>query len=231
MGKHYNFIPYEAQSYSDAEQQDRVQAFYSFMDTRRSVRDFSDRPVPRNLVESLIQTASTAPSGANKQPWTFCLVGDPHLKREIRLAAEKEEYESYNHRMSEEWLEDLKPMGTDWNKPFLEIAPWLIVVFKRAYEEENGIKRKNYYVNESVGLACGFLIAAIHNAGLVTLTHTPSPMNFLTSILQRPENERAFLLLPVGYPASDATVPDISRKGLDEICVPYLQDAQGQPDQ
>jgi nitroreductase len=192
------------------------------MNRRRSLRYFSDKPLPREVIENLIKTASTAPSGAHKQPWTFCAVSDPAIKSQIREAAEKEEYESYNGRMSEEWLRDLAPLGTDWHKPFLEIAPWLIVVFKKAYElDGNGEKRKCYYVNESVGLAAGFLLAAIHHAGLVSLTHTPSPMNFLQKILDRPDNERPFLLIPVGYPAEAAEVPDLRRKSLGEVAVFY----------
>ncbi len=164
--------------------------------------------------------AASAPSGANKQPWTFCAISNPEVKRQIRIAAEQEEKESYEGRMSPEWLEDLAPLGTDWHKPFLEIAPWLIVVFRKPFDyQSNGSKRQNYYVQESVGIACGFLIAAIHAAGLVTLTHTPSPMNFLQKILDRPDNERPFLLLPVGYPAPDAMVPDIQKKGTDEVLV------------
>ncbi len=217
----YPFVPYEGMSFSPEESLARARSFYRFMDRRRSVRAFSDQPVPRELIEQLIMTASTAPSGAHKQPWTFCAVGDPDIKRQIREAAEKEEYENYHGRMTEEWLRDLAPLGTDWRKPFLEIAPWLIVVFKKVYEVVDGEKRKNYYVNESVGLATGFLLAAIHNAGLVSLTHTPSPMNFLQKILDRPENERPFLLIPVGYPASDAQVPDLKRKGPDEVIVWY----------
>jgi iodotyrosine deiodinase len=188
--------------------------FYKKMDNRRTVRDFSDKPVPREIIENLILTASTAPSGAHKQPWTFCAIATPSVKKAIRAAAEKEEYDSYNGRMSETWLKDLAPLGTDWQKPFLEIAPWLLVVFA----QPTGFnKEKHYYVQESVGIACGFLIAAIHNAGLVTLTHTPSPMNFLKTILKRPDNERPFLLLPVGYPADEVYVPDIQRKQLRDI--------------
>lgn len=215
----YLFKPYEGISYSTKESQQRTHDFYNYMNHRRSVRDFSEQPVAKEIIHDLIMTASTAPSGAHKQPWTFCAVSDPSIKSEIRKAAEKEEYESYNNRMSEEWLEALKPIGTDWNKPFLEIAPWLIIVFKKPYELENGEKKKNYYVNESVGIACGILITAIHNAGLITLTHTPSPMNFLQKILNRPENERAFLILPVGYPAEDAQVPDFGRKTAEEVIV------------
>jgi nitroreductase len=197
-------------------------SFYEYMNRRRSLRYFSDKPVPKEVIENLIKTASTAPSGAHKQPWTFCAVSDPAIKSQIREAAEKEEYESYNGRMSEEWLRDLAPLGTDWHKPFLEIAPWLIVVFKKAYElDENGEKRKCYYVNESAGLAAGFLLAAIHHVGLVSLTHTPSPMNFLQKILGRADNERPFLLIPVGYPAEGAEVPDLRRKSLEEVSIFY----------
>jgi nitroreductase len=215
------FIPYNSEKYSPEEMLQRAQALHAFCEKRRSIRMFSDKAVPYEVIEKLILTANTAPSGANKQPWTFCVVSDPKMKKKIREAAEKEEYESYHGRMSESWLEDLKPFGTDWHKPFLETAPFLIIVFKRAYETENGEKANNYYVNESVGIACGFLIHAIHNAGLVTLTHTPSPMNFLTKILDRPQNERPFLLLPVGYPADDAVVPDIKRKTAGQIIVRY----------
>ena len=200
---------------------DRAREFYEYMDRRRTIREFSDRPVPKALMENLIRAASTAPSGAHKQPWTFCLIGDPAVKKEIRIAAEKEEYEGYNGRMSDEWLEDLKPFGTDWNKPFIETVPWVVVIFKRVYELVDGQKRKNYYVNDSVGLASGFFLAAAHQAGLSTLTHTPSPMNFLGKILNRPENERPFLLVPVGYPADDAQVPDLTRKPLDQVMVEY----------
>ena len=215
------FIPYQIPHIGQAEMAERAKQYFATLDTRRTVRDFSDRAVPKEVIENLIRTASTAPSGAHKQPWTFCAVSDPAIKSEIRKAAEKEEYESYNGRMSEEWLRDLAPLGTDWNKPFLEIAPWLIVVFKKAYDLVDGERRKCYYVNESVGLAAGFLLTAIHNAGLVSLTHTPSPMNFLQKILDRPENERPFLLIPVGYPAEDATVPDLQRKPLEEVAVFY----------
>ncbi len=215
----YPHIHYSSQSFTEAETFARSQSFLSHMQKRRSLRFFSDRPVPREVIENLIMTASTAPSGAHKQPWTFCVVSDPAIKAKIREAAEAEERESYNGRMSEEWLRDLAPLGTDWQKPFLEIAPWLIVVFKKAYEMEGGERRKCYYVSESVGIAAGFLLAAIHNAGLVSLTHTPSPMNFLQKIFDRPDNERPFLLIPVGYPAEGATVPDLRRKGLEEVSV------------
>ncbi|WP_026950647.1 nitroreductase family protein [Algoriphagus mannitolivorans] len=196
--------------------------FYYKMNQRRTVRDFDTRPVPLEVMENLILTAGTAPSGAHKQPWTFCLISDPELKRKIREAAEEEEKISYSQRMPEEWKKDLKPLGTDWRKPFLEEAPYLIVVFKQSYGlDESGNKSQHYYVSESVGIACGFLIAAIHQAGLVTVTHTPSPMNFLAKILNRPENEKPYLLLPVGYPKSETFVPDIQRKELEKILVPY----------
>lgn len=219
--KKYPFIPFEGLDMSQEETRLKAKAFRVFFDARRTVREFSDTPVPKAVIEDLIMTASSAPSGANKQPWTFCAVSDPSLKTKIRRAAEKEEYENYHGRMSEEWLRDLAPLQTDWHKEFLEIAPWLIVVFKKAYDIAGDEKRKNYYVNESVGLACGFLLAAIHNAGLVALTHTPSPMNFLQLILRRPENERPFLLIPVGYPAEQARVPDIRRKPASKVVVYY----------
>lgn len=216
------FVPYYPPAYAPAETAQRAADFYQYMDGRRSVRHFSDRPVPRSVIEQLVLTASTAPSGAHKQPWTFCVVSDPIVKKSIREAAEQEEYESYNGRMSDAWLQDLAPLGTDWQKPFLETAPWLIVVFRKAYDvQPDGSQRKNYYVQESVGIACGFLIAAIHQAGLVTLTHTPSPMNFLQTILQRPDNERPFLLLPVGYAAEAVEVPHLQRKPLSEIAQWY----------
>ncbi len=221
FAEEYPFVPYRGQPFSEAERLQRARSFYEYMNLRRSVRDFSDRPVPRELIAHLIMTAATAPSGAHKQPWTFCVVSDPAIKRQIREAAEKEEYENYHGRMSEEWLRDLAPLGTDWRKPFLEIAPYLIVVFKRVYDWVDGRKRKNYYVNESVGLATGFLLAAIHHAGLAALTHTPSPMNFLQKILKRPDNERPFLLIPVGYPAEDARVPDLQRKSAEEVIAWY----------
>ena len=215
------FIPYRGPAFSEEESARRVREFYAYLDRRRSVRHFDSKPVARGVIEDLIRTASTAPSGAHKQPWTFCAVSDPEIKRKIREAAEQEEYENYHGRMSEEWLRDLAPLGTDWHKEFLEIAPWLVVVFKKAYDVVDGEKRKNYYVQESVGLACGFLLAAIHEAGLVSLTHTPSPMNFLQDILGRPDNERPFLLIPVGYPSDEAVVPDLTRKPLDEVAVWY----------
>ena len=220
--KGFEHIKYSHVHYAPEEMVSRSQRFYEWMETRRSVRDFSDKPVPREVIENVLMSASTAPSGAHKQPWTFCVVSDPGIKKQIREAAEKEEYESYTKRMSEEWLDDLKPMATDWNKPFLETVPYLIILFKRPFEyDKDGNKHQNYYVNESVGLAAGMLITAIHDAGLVTLTHTPSPMNFLQKILNRPDNERAFLLLPVGYEAEEVYVPNNRRKSLEEIAVFY----------
>ncbi len=216
-----HMIPYFPIRFAPEKMIQRAESFYHLMDGRRTVRDFSSKAIPDEILEHLIKTAGTAPSGANKQPWTFCIVRDPYIKKQIREAAEKEEYENYHGRMPEEWLNDLAVLGTDWNKPFLETAPCLIVVFKKNYEIVNQTKHKNYYVQESVGLACGFLIAAIHNAGLVCLTHTPSPMNFLQEILKRPENEKPFLLIPVGYPADDVSVPAISRKPISEIAVIY----------
>ena len=208
--------------YSEQEILRRSTEFYDRMEERRSVRHFSERPVPKEIIQRLLLTASTAPSGAHKQPWTFCAISKPSLKKEIRTAAEQEEKESYEHRMGLRWKKDLEPMATDMHKPFLETAPWLIVVCKRIFEyDSEGNKINNYYVNESVGIACGMLIAAIHQAGLVTLTHTPSPMKFLTRILKRPDNERPFLLLPVGYPKDPAYVPELRRKGLDEIAIFY----------
>lgn len=198
--------------------------FCDIMNQRRSVRFFSDKPVPREVIENLIRAAGAAPSGANKQPWRFVAVSDPALKREIRIAAEDEEKLFYEKRASDVWKRDLYPLGTDWRKPFLEIAPWLIVVFKlmkdsRHTERRSEFSDQVYYVNESVGIAVGFLLAAAHHAGLCALTHTPSPMKFLAKILKRPEYERPYLLIPLGYPAEDCLVPDIHRKALDEILV------------
>jgi nitroreductase len=207
---------------SESEVLDNSRKAHEFYDTRRTVREFSDRPIPREVIENLIMAASTAPSGAHKQPWTFCAVSSPDLKKQIREAAEKEEYESYNGRMSDTWLEDLAPLGTDWNKPFLEVAPWLVIVFRRIYEvDENVGKRNNYYVQESVGLASGFFLRAVHEAGLVALTHTPSPMNFLTELLGRPQNEKPYLLIPIGYPLEATEVPDLERKEAKDVIVWY----------
>lgn len=216
--KGFKHIKFNQTEFSSEEMVNKSESFYQWMNIRRSVREFSDKPVPKEVIENIIKTASTAPSGAHKQPWTFCIISNPILKSEIRKAAELEEKESYENRMSDRWLKDLEHLGTDMNKPFLEIAPWLIVVFKRVFEyDENGEKYNNYYVNESVGLAAGMLITAIHNAGLATLTHTPSPMRFLSKILDRPDNERPFLLLPVGYAKDPVFVPDLKRKKLNEI--------------
>ena len=217
----FKHIKYKSEDISAEESLQRSNAFYKWLDTRRSVRDYSDKPVSKEIIENIIKAASTAPSGAHKQPWTFCAISNKELKHRIRLAAETEEKESYQRRMSERWIKDLLPLGTDPNKSFIDIAPWIIVAFKRNYEIVDGEKRNNYYVNESVGLATGMLIAAIHNAGLVTLTHTPSPMKFLNDLLERPKNENAFLLLPVGYPKNPAYVPDIHRKSLNEVAVFY----------
>jgi iodotyrosine deiodinase len=214
----FPFIPYQREINSPEKMISLSSEFYHWMNQRRSLRDFSSRPVPKEVIENILLTASTSPSGAQKQPWTFCVVSSPEIKSKIRIEAEKEEKESYDGRMSEEWLADLRPLQTDWQKPFLEIAPYLIVVFKKVFDlGDDGSKKTNYYVNESVGIACGLLLAAIHHAGLVALTHTPSPMNFLAKILNRPENERPFLLIPVGYPADEVFVPKLRRKGLEEI--------------
>jgi iodotyrosine deiodinase len=213
-----DFIPYQAQTFSDAETAARSQVFYEYMDTRRSIRTFSERAVARQTVEQILMTASSAPSGAHKQPWTFCAVEHIELKSQIRKAAEAEEYTNYHGRMSEEWLQNLVPFATDWQKTFLETAPWLIIVFKKSYDiDEAGKQHKNYYVTESVGIACGFLLAAIHQAGLVSLTHTPSPMNFLQKILNRPENEKPFLLIPIGYAQEGVEVPNIKRKTAEDV--------------
>lgn len=217
----YPFVPYRPERLPEDESLRRGQAFYDKMDQRRSVRHFCEDPVPREAIELAIRTASTAPSGAHRQPWTFVAVDDAEVKKQIRIAAEAEERESYEGgRMPPEWLEALAPLGTDWHKPYLETVPWIVVGFEQIHGfYPDGRKRKNYYVRESVGLACGLFIAALHEMGLSTLTHTPSPMAFLTRILGRPKNERPFILFPVGYPAADATVPDLRRKSLDEVAV------------
>ncbi len=208
--------------YTEQEMIDRSSSFYKWLNKRRSIRIFSDKPIPKSVIENLILTASTSPSGAHKQPWTFCAVSNKELKAKIRIAAEAEEKISYESRMSARWKDDLKALGTDRHKPFLETTPWLIIVFKKTYDlSETNQKKNNYYVNESVGIACGMLITAIHNAGLVTLTHTPSPMNFLADLLNRPVNEKAFMLFPVGYAAAEVFVPNINRKPLDDVSVFY----------
>ena len=192
----------------------RAQQFRALMQQRRSVRTFSSRSVARELIEQAILTAGTAPSGAHREPWHFVAVNDPGIQSEIRKAAEKEERESYERRMSKEWLDALYPLGTDWNKPFLETAPWLVICFAKNIGDDG---KKNYYVQESCGIACGLFIAAIHNLGLVTLTHTPSPMRFLGDILERPKHERAYILFPVGYPAEGVMVPDLKRKSQEQL--------------
>lgn len=206
--------------YTPEEMSDRATDFRRLMDRRRTVRDFSSRPVPKALIEDCVMTAATAPSGANQQPWTFVCISDPAVKSEIRLAAEKEEREFYGGRASTEWLDALAPLGTDSDKPFLETAPWLIAIFAQRYGRgPDGTRTKHYYVPESVGIAIGLLIASLHNAGLATLTHTPSPMGFLNEICGRPEHEKALILLVAGYPADEATVPDIKRKAADDVIV------------
>ncbi|MCL4158361.1 UNVERIFIED_CONTAM: hypothetical protein GTU68_063225 [Idotea baltica] len=196
----------------------RAKEFYQEMNGRRTVREFSSEPIPEEVLDYIIRTAGTAPSGAHKQPWSYCVVTSPEIKTKVRKAAEEEEIENYNGRMGDRWLKDLEKFGTDSVKEFLEEAPALIVVFKRLYEEnEVGSKENNYYVNESVGISVGLLLAAIQHVGLVSVTHTPSPMNFLARVLGRPKNERAFLLIPVGHPKKGVRVPDLKRKILEDI--------------
>ncbi len=222
------FLPLQFARLEPVERRRSSAEFLASLSTRRTVRDFSGDPVPFDLVRNAIRVAASAPSGANRQPWRFVVVCDPQVKRQIRIAAEAEEKESYERRMPPEWLEALAPLGTDWHKPFLETAPCLIAVFRMDFEPvpksggvDDGtvVKRKNYYASESVGIACGFLIAALHLSGLATLTHTPSPMGFLNRILDRPPHEKPYLLIPVGLPAQGATVPDIPRKSLEEVLV------------
>ncbi len=211
-------ITYDFQEFPVEEIQRRALNYYQNMSRRRTIRDFSNREVPIDVIENCIRTADTAPSGANQHPWHFVVVTDPGKKRKIREAAENEEKEFYSGRAPRKWLEVLAPLGTDENKPFLETAPYLIVIFSQVHGfDKNGEKTKHYYVNESVGIATGLLVSAIHYSGLASLTHTPSPMRFLNQILNRPNSERPFLLLIVGYPATDAKVPDIKRKSLSEI--------------
>ena len=193
-------------------------SFLANISSRRSVRDFSYEAVPIELITNAVKAAASAPSGANKQPWHFVVVNDPLVKREIRMAAEKEEKAFYSYRASSEWLKDLEPFETNWSKPFLEIAPSLIIVFKKVYDVRKKQRKKNYYVNESVGIASGILLAALHHSGLATLTHTPAPMGFLEGILKRPKNEKAFLLIPVGFPSKDAEVPRLAKKSFNEVC-------------
>jgi iodotyrosine deiodinase len=214
------FRPLDFTPVSSEETLLRARAFYEEMNRRRTTRHFATTPVAREAIEYAIRTAGTAPSGAHQQPWTFVAVSDPALKTAIRDAAEREEREFYHGRAPRDWIEALAPLGTDEHKPHLTDAPWLVVVFRKAYGlGVGGEKRTYYYTNESVGIAVGLLVAAVHQMGLVTLTHTPNPMGFLSELLQRPANERAFLILPIGHPAADAQVPDINRKSLDEISV------------
>ena len=214
-----NFLPLTTyREYPVEEMKERAVAFYNDIRRRRTVREFSDRPVSREIIEHCLLAAGTAPNGANLQPWHFVAVSDPELKRKVRVAAEEEEQEFYSGRAPQEWLDALAPLGTDEKKPFLETAPYLIAIFAQRYGvTADGGQVKHYYATESVGIATGMLITAIHNAGLVSLTHTPSPMNFLNTLLNRPPNERPFLLLVVGYPAKGAKVPEISKKPLKEI--------------
>lgn len=213
----YNPVPYHPIPSDPSTLSTRVNEDFHFMNRRRSVRSISDQPIAKEVIEDLIRIAGTAPSGAHKQPWHFVAVSNPSLKAEIRAAAEEEEKSFYATRASEEWLEDLAPLGTDWQKEFLTKAPWLIIVFRVVYDDKPDGVKKNYYVQESVGIATGFLLEAIHRAGLVSLTHTPSPMNFISEILGRPKNEKPFLIIPVGHPEKDAQVPDLKRKDLSEF--------------
>ena len=212
-----SFVPLRFERRDSKEMLDAARAFRGELETRRSVRNFSKDPIPEGVLEECLRAAGSAPSGANLQPWSFVVVRDPALKRRIREAAEAEERENYEWRMGEAWLKDLEALGTDENKPFLEDAPALIVIFRQAYGLDDEEKRKHYYVMESVGIAAGFLLAGLHQAGLATLTHTPSPMGFLEEILERPENERAYLLIPVGYPAEECEVPNIIRKSYEDF--------------
>lgn len=214
-------IPHHLQEMTPDEQGRKAVSFYEEMSSRRSVRQFSSRPVPRRLIEMAIVTASTAPSGAHRQPWTFVVTGDPEIKHSIRLAAEEEERINYEGgRLPDHWLRALEPLGTDWHKDFLDTVPWIVVLFEQRYGiDENGDQVHHFYVKESCGIAAGIFIAALHHMGLATLTHTPSPMKFLTRLLGRPENERPFCMFPIGYPADDCVVPDLRRKNLDEVMV------------
>ncbi len=215
----HRFVPLDSYAeYSESEMVQRAQDFYEQIKRRRTVREFSNRPVSRQVIDQCILSAGTAPNGANQQPWHFAVVSDAEVKSKIRQAAEEEEREFYNGRAPQDWLDALAPLGTDQNKPFLEIAPYLIVIFSKPHElDSDGNRVKNYYANESVGIATGMLITALHHCGLATLTHTPSPMKFLNQVLDRPANERPFVVLVVGRPASDAKVPVISKKPLDAI--------------
>jgi iodotyrosine deiodinase len=220
MSSQYPFIPYTPARIEEKQAQSFGTQFYENLDRRRSVRAFSNDAVPKELISLAIQAASTAPSGAHRQPWTFVAVSNPEIKRDIRIAAEQEELKNYSGRMSEEWIRALAPLGTDSNKSYLETVPWVVVVFAHNYGvSPDGSRHKNYYVKESVGIACGLFIAALHTMGLATLPHTPSPMRFLSEILSRPKNEQAMILFPIGYPAKDCSVPDIKRKELNQVAV------------
>ena len=207
-----SFKKYQNKKMSNSKRLELCNEFEQRMKTRRSVREFSRKDVSQEIIEKIVRISASAPSGANKEPWYFSIVKDMKIKKEIRIAAEKEEKSFYTQRAPQSWLNDLNKFGTDWNKEFIEIAPYIIVVFKQIYDLNNGKKYKNYYVNESVGIACGMLLTAIHTAGLVALTHTPSPMGFLEQICKRPENERAYLLIPVGLPSNNARVPILKKK-------------------
>lgn len=215
----HKFLKYTRERINEGEMLKKADLFFDIMSRRRSIRFFSNEKFDIRLLELAIKAAGTSPSGANKQPWKFVIVESPDLKKEIRIAAEKEEKESYERRMPKNWLDDIAPLGTDWHKDFLETAPYLIVVFKVDFLITDSGLKKHYYVNESVGIATGVLLSALNFMGLSTLTHTPSPMNFLQKILQRPDNEKPYLLIPVGYPSKDAEVPDINKKSLDEILI------------
>jgi nitroreductase len=214
-------IPFQLEGFDPEERLERGRRFRDWLDRRRSVRFFTDEPVERACIELAIEAASTAPSGAHMQPWTFVAISDPAIKREIRIAAEKEEREFYEGgRATDEWLEALAPIGTDWEKPFLETVPWIVVVFEQLHStDQEGNRVRHYYTKESVGIACGLFIAALHDMGLVTLTHTPSPMGFLREILGRPSSERPFIMFPVGRPAPDCEVPDLRRRALEEVSI------------
>ena len=217
----YPTVPYRPPVVSVADRERVARDVLAVMEKRRSVRDFSDRDVPRTMIETAIMCASTAPSGAHKQPWTFAVTADPAVKRQIRLGAEEEEKVNYEGgRLPPHWREDLEPLGTDWRNPFLETVPWIVVVFEQRYgTRPDGSRQHHYYVKESVGIACGMFVDALHRMGLSTLTHTPSPMAFLRELLDRPQNERPFILFPIGYAAQDCRVPDLTRKSLDEVMV------------
>ena len=210
------FERYNYKKKNNQEMIDHSRSFLRLMLSRRSIRDFSPKKVSNEVIENILKTAISSPSGANKQPWSFMVVKDKSIKKKIRIAAEEEEKKFYNKRATDEWLDDLNKFETTWEKPFLEDAPALIIIFRQSYDNSGSKKRKNYYVNESVGIATGFLLTAIQNAGLVSLTHTPSPMGFLEQILERPKNEKAYLLIPVGFPAKDAQVPILSKKPYSE---------------